>query len=317
MSRGNHHYRGNGAKSGKTFGQAGIKWLDEWEGKTKERQALALKRLLPYIGTTPLYKINNAALSKFKEDRFKQVKAATVNKELNLIGTIMNVAADIWEWIDYVPRIRGVKGPVRVAHPLTWEEQDALFAELPDRWAKGPCLFAVNTGIRAGEMFGLEWKYREGATGYIVPFKDRYVGVVLGKNDEDRAIICNSLATLAVDRQRGNGSKYIFPSRAPANKGGRLVEWGGVIDPSWMAAGLPSGPLDKRGMHNLRHTCGHRHRRVGTPAEDRRVLLGHKKANLMEDYAEPGVERLMEYAEKIVQRPKEREFMLRSIINAA
>ena len=309
MPRGNHHYRGNGAKSGKTFGQAGIKWLDEWEGKTKQRQAIALKRLLPYIGTMPLYKINNAALAKFKEDRCKQVMAATVNKELNLISTIMNVAADIWEWIDYVPRIRGVKGPSRVAHALTWEEQDALFAELPDWWAKGPCLFAVNTGIRAGEMFGLQWDH-------IEPFMRGMVAVVLGKNGEERAVICNSLATLAVDRQRRNGSKYIFPSRAPSNKGGKMVEWGKIIDLAWIAASLPSEPLNKRGIHNLRHTCGHRHRRAGTPAEDRRVLLGHEKANLMEHYAEPDLERLMEHAEKIVHRPKEKEFMLRSIRNA-
>jgi len=308
MPRGNHHYRGNGAKSGKTFGQAGIKWLDEWEGKDKRRQAIALKRLVPYIGTMPLYKINNAALDKFKEDRCKQVMAATVNKELSLIVTIMNVAADIWEWIDYVPRIRGVKGPSKVAHALTWKEQDALFAELPDWWAEGPCLFAVNTGIRASEMFGLEWTH-------IELFGRGMVAVVLGKNGEERAVICNSLATLAVQQQKGNNSKYIFPSRSLTNKGGRMVDWCKIIDLAWIAAGLPSGPLDKRGIHNLRHTCGHRHRRVGTPAEDRRVLLGHEKANLMEHYAEPDLERLMEYAEKIIHRPKEKEFMLRSIRN--
>lgn len=310
MPRGNTRLRGNGPKSRKTFGQAAIKWLDEWDGKDRQRQAIAIKRLLPYIGTKPLYKINNSALAKFKEDRLKSVMANTVNKELTLVTTIMGVAADIWEWIDYVPKIRQVKGPEKAAVPLTWAQQDAFFAELPQWWAEGPCLFAVNTGVRANELFGLQWAH-------LHPFGDRWIAVAIGKNGKERAVVCNSLATLAIERQQGNGSDYVFPSRHPVHKGKRLKSWNKIVSQAWSAAKLPCGPLDKRGIHNLRHTFGYRLRRVGAPEEDRRKLLGHENANLMDHYAEPDLERLLSFAEKVTERPKNgRELMLRSVRSA-
>jgi hypothetical protein len=131
MPRGTNARR-NDARARRTFYEAGQKWLNEWEGKDWKRQEFALRKLYPSIGNIPLCRINNAALGNFKEQRLKEVMASTVNKELTLVTTVMNVACDIWEWIDYVPKIRHVKGPQKVAVPLTWEMQDKLFTNLPD-----------------------------------------------------------------------------------------------------------------------------------------------------------------------------------------
>ena len=262
--------------------------------------------MLPYIGKTPLCHINNAALAGFREARQKEVAASTVNKELTLVVTIMNVACDIWEWIDYVPRIKQVKGPEKQPYPLKWDEQDKLFAHLPEWWAQGPALFAINTGMRAGEMFGLKWEH-------VQEFMDGMVATVEGKNGLERAVVCNSLAKLAVERQEGNDSRYIFASRSSRNMGGRIVSWKKPIAKAWELARLPDGPLVRRGIHNFRHTCGYRHRLAGTPEEDRRLILGHENANLMQHYAQPNLERLMEYAEKITVRPEKPEFILRSV----
>jgi len=43
----------------------------------------------------------------------------------------------------------------RTPYPITWEEQDRLFAKLPARLAR-MTLFAVNTGLREGNVCGLE-----------------------------------------------------------------------------------------------------------------------------------------------------------------
>jgi integrase len=159
--------------------------------------------------------------------------------------------------------------------------------------------------MRAGEMFGLKWDH-------IQPFGDGMVAVVDGKNGQERAVVCNSLATLAVERQ--SGGEYVFPSQSGRNRGGRITSWNKVFGNAWEAARLPCGPLDKRGIHNLRHTFGYRLRRAGVPEEDRRKLLGHENANLMDHYAEPDLERLLAHAEKVTERPKDgKEFMLRSL----
>jgi hypothetical protein len=60
--------------------------------------------------------------------------------------------------------------------------------------------------------------------------------------------------------------------------------------------------LITRGVHNLRHTFGHRLKAAGVSAEDRRVLLGHGKANATENYSLPDLAHLVECVERIEKR---------------
>lgn len=61
-------------------------------------------------------------------------------------------------------------------------------------------------------------------------------------------------------------------------------------------------PLIRKGIHNLRHTFGHRLREAGVSEEDRALLLGHNKASLVQHYAMPTIERLCEMAERVTVR---------------
>jgi integrase len=45
---------------------------------------------------------------------------------------------------------------VREPYPLSWEEQEQLFAELPEH-LREMALFAVNTGCRDQEICQLRW----------------------------------------------------------------------------------------------------------------------------------------------------------------
>jgi integrase len=127
------------------------------------------------------------------------------------------------------------------------------------------------------------------------------------KNSEQRAVILNSIARKAVSIQRKwqdkyQASEYVFPSRHKGYIGNRCRGAGKIWADAWRKAGLPSGPLVKRGIHSARHTFAHRLRSVGTPQEDRNALLGHARTNLAEHYATPDIERLLAWAEKIVVR---------------
>lgn len=286
----------------RTFEEAASRYLREFDGKDKERQRYCIEALIPYIGGRRLIDVDAEALEAFKEDRklgtgaFKRpVMAGTINKELTVVTTILNRACRDWRWIPSVPRIRHVKGAVRVAYPLTWQEQERLFAHLPDHWALGAACFAVNTGVRKAELFGLKWSDM-----CPVPELDTYVFILTGtKNGEDRAVICNSIAKRAVTYQRGNGSKYVFPSRRGQSSGTMVRACNGVWRKAWEAADLPSDPLIRKGIHNLRHTYAHRLRAADVPVEDRDALMGHSRASLSQHYALPDIERLEMMSERV------------------
>jgi len=287
------------------FGEAAARYLKEFDGKDKRRQEYALEALVPYIGDTPLIEVDDEALEVFKEDRRagigafnKPAMAGTINKELTVVTTVLNRACRDWRWIPSVPRIRHVRGAKRVAYPLTWDEQAKLFWHLPDRWAQGAALFAVNTGVRKAELFGLRW-----ADMTEIPELETFVFVLSDtKNGHSRAVICNSIARRAVEAQRGNGSEYVFPSASGRTQGRRVSTCNKVWRTAWALAGLPDDPLIRKGIHNTRHTFAHRLRAAGVPQEDRDALMGHSNASLSQHYALPDIERLQEYAERVTER---------------
>lgn len=289
----------------RTFEEAATRYLREFDGKDKQRQTYALESVVPYIGNLPLIDVDDEALQVFKEDRRlgigaykKPAMAGTINKELSTVTTVLNRACRDWRWIPSVPRIRHVKGATRQPYPLTWAEQAKLFSELPDHWALGCALFAVNTGVRSGELFGLQWSDM-----VTIPELDSYVFILRDtKNGHDRAVICNSIAKRAVSYQRDNGSRFVFPSKSFSNFNGRVNISNKVWHKAWKAAGMPDDPIIRKGIHNLRHTFAHRLRAANVPQEDRNALLGHNNASLSEHYALPDIERLEEMAERVTER---------------
>jgi integrase len=289
----------------RTFAEAATKYLQGYEGKDKRRVAYALKSLTPYVGDLVLMDVNDDALSDFKRDRAqglgkftRPASAGTINFEITLASTILNCACREWEWLPRALKLKRVHGARKQPYPLTWEEQDRLFVRLPQHWAEGLALFGVNTGVRQDELLGLRWDQE-----VKVPTLDTFVFVLSDtKNDQPRAVICNSLARLAVDRQRDNGSEYVFASRSNRSKGERMR----YLDPhwwdAWKAAGLPTDKWTRRGPHNMRHTFAHRLRLANVSEEDRNALLGHAKTNLAQHYAMPDIERLTKLSELVTQR---------------
>jgi integrase len=307
----------------RTFAEAATRYLIEFRGKdsSKSRSAASIEAVLPYIGKLRLIDVDDEVMQAFKEDRrlgrppFKKpAMVNTVNKDCTQVVTILRKAAAVWRWIPSAPRIEHLKGAERRAYTLTYEEQDRLFRCLPTGWDVGVGAFAMNTGCRKEEIFGLKWTDRrwvpeldiKGPDGTVL--ERMYVFVLSDtKNSEQRAVILNSIARKAVSIQRKwqdkyQQSEYVFPSRHKGFIGNRCRGAGKIWADAWRKAGLPSGPLVKRGIHSARHTFAHRLRSVGTPQEDRNALLGHARTNLAEHYATPDIERLLAWAEKIVVR---------------
>jgi integrase len=286
----------------RTFADAGKKYIEQLPtADAKRRAAYALKALNPYISHLYLIDVNNEALEDYKHDRLnglgafdKPATCGTANYDIGVASTVLRFATFELEWMPRAPKLKLVKGPRKQGFPLTWAQQDALWAKLPEHWAKGLCQFMVNTGVRPDEAYGLKWSDRSEIADVFLLQKT--------KNGEARAVVCNSQALLAVERQEGNGSDYVFPSQSRRTLGEQMHGMSKPWNRAWEAAGLPADKWTRRGPHNLRHTFATRLREAGVSEEDRDLLLGHKRKSISQHYTALVIDRLRPIAELVTRR---------------
>ncbi len=282
-----------------TFREAAEKFLKEnCPDKSLERAAIALDRVLPFIGSFELDEVYDDTLSEFKVNRRDDgVSAGTINKELSFVRRILNLAARKWRtngqrWLLEAPLISMVDGQARVPYPLEWDEQRRLLAELPTH-LQSMALFAINTGLRQAELVGLQWAWEV----QVPELKDSVfvLPTALTKNGEERVLVLNRIARSVLERQRGNNSTHVFTYKG--NPVSRLNNH--AFRKARVRAGLPQVRV-----HDLRHTFGHRLRAAGVSFEDRQDLLGHKSTRITTHYSAPDVAKLRDAANLVCDQKR-------------
>ncbi|NQD74173.1 tyrosine-type recombinase/integrase [Pseudomonas sp. CM27] len=235
-------------------------------------------------------------------------KPATVNRKMGSISGVFSRAVE-WEIITTHPMAKlkqlkvDSKGVVRY---LSADENQQLRKALDDRqdearadresantWRtargrkllpslagrvftdhlKPMVLVALNTGIRRGELFNLEWPRVNFATKTLTIIGDT------AKTNETRHIPLNkeALETLQVwQRERRKKSGFVFPS----SDGGRLED----VKSAWL------GLLERAGItgfrwHDMRHDFASRLVMAGVPLNTVRDLLGHSDIKMTLRYA--------------------------------
>jgi integrase len=96
----------------------------------------------------------------------KPASPRTINIALERVIRVLNLCARKWRddqkrpWLDTAPMIIKLneKKASRKPHPTSWDEQSALFAELPDHLQR-MALYKVNTGCREQEACKLRWDW--------------------------------------------------------------------------------------------------------------------------------------------------------------
>ena len=289
-----------GVRPTRTFAEAATKYIKEQQHlRSLERSAYAIKALLPCIGSLPLDKIHNDTLAQYKLDRLAAgMSPATVNKEISVLVCILRLAARRWRdengtsWLATAPEIVRVPGEKKRKRPISWDEQDKLFKELPDYLAQ-MALFAVNTGLRQQEVCSLRWDWE-----FPVPELDTSVFIIPGahhKNGEDRLVVLNQIAKSIIEARCGKHPEWVFANTKTQKPYYRMT------NSAWVTARKRARLQDVR-VHDLRHTFGHRLRSTGVSFEDRQDLLGHKSNRTTTDYSAPDLERLIEAANRLCKR---------------
>jgi integrase len=250
--------------------------------KSAVRDRGCLNHLLPVFGNMVLARIAPKLMAGYKtQRRLEQAAPATINKELQLVRHAFNLAMREWEWCRENPMHRVTMEPVRneVDRWLAAEEEDRLLAA-SSPWLREFIVFALNTGMRQGEILNLQWQDVDFARGTLVVMKS--------KNGTRRTIPLNSKVyeLLAVKQAAAGASK----GRVFTTPRGNDLKVRFLVREFFEArdrAGIP----DFR-FHDLRHTFATRLVQRGIDLYKVQRLLGHKTNHMTQRYAHHSPESL-------------------------
>lgn len=251
-----------------------------------------IRTLKPFFGRYKLSEITPLMIEDYSSRRLDTgIKNCSVNRELSCLRKIYNVAID-WNFAADNP-VRKVKffsenESVR-ERVLSPDEERKLF-EVSSPRLISILNVALSTGMRKGEILGLQWKN--------VSLEKGEIRVVASKSGKDRILPINSAlfeVLQALKRQNGQG-EYVFENpdtRKP------YVD----IKRSFSTACKRAGIEDLR-FHDLRHTFASRLVKRGVDLIIVKELLGHASVTTTQRYTHSRAEEKLRAVEALSQDPQ-------------
>jgi len=233
------------------------------------------KRLNAAFGDVTLNKLRPRDISEFKIRRREEGAAAnTVNNELVLLGHAFNLAMREWEWVDSNPVSRVSKEKVnnKVERWLTNEEEQSILALSP-AWLREVVIFAINTGLRQGELMNLTWDR--------VDLFRKTLTILEQKNKGKDTLPLNELA-LDVLKARYK-VRSIKSNRVFFNSEGERLDASNLRRSFYLV--VEKAKVSKCRFHDLRHTFATRLVQAGVDLYKVQKLMRHKSPIMTQRYA--------------------------------
>ena len=284
----------------KTFSEMAAKYLSEYSiSKTesgKNRDFSIIKVLNPFFGDLIVSNIAPALIVQYKKKRRKNGTApATIERELCLMKRAYNLAVKEWGWVTENPvaKVSREKFNNQIDRWLSSEEEERLLNACPE-WLRSIMTFALNTGMRQGEIRNLKWK--------DVDLFRRTAAVMQSKNGEKRTIPLNKNVMEVLKRKskvRFLKCEYVFSSKV-----GTKLEKRNLARAFYIA--MEKANVSNFRFHDLRHTFATRLTQAGIDLYKVAKLLGHKDIRVTQRYAHHFPESLRDGVE-ILDRISERK----------
>ena len=267
-------FRGTYKRPVKTiFGQFGERYMEYAKANKRSwlRDEQMLKKLENFFGSErELSEISPAEVEGYKLSRRKEVSGSTVNRELALLKRMFNLAID-WDLFRDINPVRRVKFfrelniGIRVVSP---DEEGKLLRNAAP-YIQDVIRFALNTGLRTGEIFTLRWSH--------VDFEKSILNVFAPKTQKTRAVPINAEARKVLEAwERGRRSEFVFYN---LETGKPLVDLKSGFGRACRKAGV-----DGVSWHTLRHTFASRLVNRGVDIVTVQQLLGHSTVTITMRY---------------------------------
>ncbi len=228
-------------------------------------QKYQLQLLLDHFGAWMLSEIDAKLIREFSDMRRKKVKDASVLRNLAILKAILNRAKREGELLSVpsFPKLKPSKGRTRW---LTSDEERRLLAASSNR-LRSLIAFALDTGGRRSELFKLDWRHVDLASGRIT--------FIETKNGEDRSIRLTERAhrILLTLGPRDHGPVFTYNGRP-------LKDVKTAFNRARMNAGLEDVQF-----HDLRHTFASRLVQQGLPLYEVMHMTGHKSLAMVQRYS--------------------------------
>ncbi len=264
--------------SKKTFNDMMKKFIKEHAPKVslnmQSSYAVSLKHLRPYFKETNLTSISPKMISRYKVLRKEEGSAnASINRELSMLSAAYNVAIKEWQWLKENPVSRVSKEKERKRDRwLMGDEEERLLVNSPE-WLCEIICFALNTGLRQGELISLEWSR--------VNIFNKTILIDITKNGEQRTVPLNKNALSVIEKRskaRSLKNDYVFLNRN-----------GGKVNPVSLGftfrQALGKAKITNFRFHDLRHCCATRMAQRGVDIFMISKILGHKDIKMTQRYA--------------------------------
>lgn len=273
-----------GKQPSRTFDELMLAYLKatEDEKRSAERDKYSAKHLYQFFTGHQLEALKGSDIRAYIEVRKSEGAAqGTINREIGLFSSAINYARNEWDWEIPNPvmgkRLREPEGRIRW---LSKEEaaQLVIAAETDPRATHLPDLIrlALNTGMRKGEMLGLEWRRVDLAANLV------YLGAEHTKAGKRRSVPLNDEARSSLLSRARFREKYCpVTSWVFTNRKGERIE---SVKTSFSSACEIAG-IEDFTVHDLRHTCAAWLVSAGASLIEVRELLGHSTIRMTERYA--------------------------------
>jgi integrase len=235
-----------------------------------------VKTLTAFFGKSRVFNLTAEDAEKYKAFRSQSVKPATINRELTLAKHILVKGVE-WKVIADNPfrGVRNLRVLKHVERVLSADEEVKLLAACEGvraRFLRPVVLLALNTGMRRGELFSLEWSR--------VDLIQRTIRLINTKSETgDRVIPMNvAVHSLLSELAKTATSLLVFPSNRKPEV--RFLDMKKGFHKAVASAGIPHIRF-----HDLRHTFANRLVRAGVDLVTVQFLLGHSKITMTARYA--------------------------------
>ena len=281
------------AGQNKTFKDMVDKFLMEYAPTVSRNMQTSYKtslnHLIPFFGETNLLSITSKMASRYKVLRKGEgASPASVNRELSMLSTAFNLAIKEWEWVKENPvsKVKNDKENNEIDRWLERDEEKMILDNSPE-WLRDMILFAVNTGLRQGELLLLTWSR--------VNLLRKTILITETKNGKPKTLPLNKFALDVLNNR----------SKVRSIKGDLVFfdQSGKKIHPNNLRASfyivLRKVGIEDFRWHDLRHTFATRLAQAGKDLYKISKLLGHKDITMTQRYAHHCPESLRDAVEAL------------------